>query len=237
MAGGGRDPRLEAASRLETIYRRYAESNRKRRNWSALNRGNIAIRAELLARVVALADRQIRGVGAILDIGCGSGWILAQLAQRGVAEDRLHGVDLIPARVDAARRKVPAADVRPADARALPYEQGRFQLVLLFTCLSSMETEQAMRHAVTEADRVLGEEGLLLCYEPRIPNPLNRATQRVPRKMLRETMGGEAASMRLTGLPPLARRLGSSTSRLYPLLSKLTATHRLSAYRTSKKNS
>jgi SAM-dependent methyltransferase len=218
------------AERLGAVYGRYAESQRRRRQWAASNPGNAAIRAELLEAVVELAAVPLRGDGAVLDVGCGSGRLLAELAARGVDPRRLHGVDLIEARVDAAGRRLGGATVKRADARALPFPDERFELVVLATALSSMPSGEAVARALAEAARVVSPTGLVLCYEPRLPTPLNRATRRIRGAELAAALGPPVASRSLTGLPPLARRLGGATGRLYPLLARAAPTHRLTAH-------
>lgn len=222
----------EATVSLEETYRDYRESPRRRRAWAADNRGNRAIRAELLERIVGVAGERLGGQGEILDVGCGGGWLLAELTARGVEERRLHGVDLLESRVEAAGRRLPAADVRLADARRLPYPDERFHLVTLLTCLSSMPDHDAVREALAEAGRVLSGGGLLLCYEPRLPNPFNRATLRVSLRLMKSVLGPHGATYSLTGFPPLARRLGTLTPRLYPPLSRVAPTHALTCWST-----
>jgi SAM-dependent methyltransferase len=217
-------------SSLEKTYRDYRQSTGKRRSWAADNPGNVAIRAELFTNILDLAAAQLDGNGKILDVGCGGGWLLDRLASHGVAQKRLHGVDLLSERVDAARRRLPAADIRLADARGLPFPDDEFQLVTLLTCLSSMPDRESVSQALAEARRVLASGGLLLCYEPRLSNPLNRATRRVTADMLRDTLGQETYSRHLTGLPPFARRLGPLTPRFYPLLSRIAPTHALKGW-------
>lgn len=218
------------AKRLEAVYGRYAASRRRRRQWAASNPGNAAIRGELLEAVLELAAAPLRGDGAMLDVGCGTGWLLAELAARGVDPGRLHGVDLLEARVEAAGRRLPGAKVEQADARALPFPDECFELVVLATALSSMPNGEAVADALAEAARVVSPTGLVLCYEPRFPNPLNRATRRVGGPELTAALGPPVASRSLTGLPPLARRLGGATGRLYPPLARVAPTHRLTAH-------
>lgn len=215
---------------LERTYRGYAEDPRKRRKWAAGNPGNVAIREELLAALLDLGARQLDGGGEVLDVGCGTGWLLEALAREGVQPGRLHGVEALEARVGAASRRAPGAQVRLADARRLPYESGRFELVALVTVLSSMEGDAAVAAALREARRVTSPTGVVLCYEPWLANPLNRRTRLVRRRELEAGLGPIAAQRRLTGLPPLARRLGGAAPRLYPLLARLAPTHRLTAH-------
>ena len=215
---------------LEKTYRDYRRSARKRRIWAADNPGNVAIRSELLARVLELAAGQLGGDGKILDVGCGGGWLLERLSEHGVEQRRLHGVDLLQARVDVARRRLPEADIRHADVRSLPFSDSEYGLVTILTCLSSMPDGESVLRALAEATRVLAPDGLLLCYEPRIGNPFNRATVRVSRGLLRNALGPESASCRLTAFPPVARRLGPLTPRLYPPLARIAPTHALSGW-------
>jgi ubiquinone/menaquinone biosynthesis C-methylase UbiE len=180
--------------------------------------------------VLELAAEPLEGEGAILDVGCGGGWLLAELAGAGVDPGRLLGVDLIPERVAAARERVPRADLRRADARELPFEDGAFSLVTLLSCLSSMPERGDVDRALAEVSRVSAPGGLVLCYEPWLANPLNPATSRVAGRTLERSLGPASASPRLTGFPPLARRLGRFAPRLYPTLARHAPTHRLTAH-------
>ena len=165
----------------------------------------------------------------MLDLGCGGGWLLEAFAEHGVDPLRLHGIDLIKTRVEVARRRVPKADVRVADADSLPFEGGRFQLVTMLTALSST-AEERLEPALAEVRRVTAPGGLVLCYEARFANPLNRSVAGVPPRVLEAALGPARSAATLTGFPPLARRLGPLTERLYPSLSKLAPTHRISTH-------
>lgn len=218
--------------RLAGVYEGYRSSEAKQRAWRAANPGNAAMLQELLARAVDVAAAELDGPGRVLDAGCGGGRWLEALARHGVREERLHGVDLLPGRVSVARRRVPGADVREADIRALPYPDAHFALVLLFTALSSLACEEAVRDAVREARRVMEPAGLVLVYEPRVRNPINRSTVHVKRAPLAGELGAPVSVTPLTLLPPLARRLGRLTGRAYPVLARgPLRTHALSAFR------
>jgi ubiquinone/menaquinone biosynthesis C-methylase UbiE len=166
----------------------------------------------------------------VLDVGCGTGWLLEALARESVEPSRLHGVEALGARAEAAAQRVPGAQVRTADARELPYESGRFELVTLVTVLSSMPDSEAVAAALREARRVASPTGLVLVYEPRLPNPFNRNTRTVSQQELEAGLGPVVAARTLTGLPPLARRLGRAAPRLYPPLARVAPTHRLTAH-------
>jgi len=73
-----------------------------------------------------------------LEVGCGrQGW-LGDLISWGVRETSLHGIDLIPERVEAAREILPMADLRVGDATALPWPDNTFRLVISSNLFSSV---------------------------------------------------------------------------------------------------
>jgi SAM-dependent methyltransferase len=97
-----------------------------------------------------------------LDVGCGEGRIGAELGRRG---HRVVGVDTSPRMVELARER---HDAVVADAAALPFADGSFDLVVAYMSLMNMDELHA---AVREIGRVL-EPGGRLCVA--IVHPLNR---------------------------------------------------------------
>ena len=221
----------ETEESLEQTYGRYRRSRRRQRIWAADNPGNVEIRRELLARLLEQAGERLPG-GRVLDVGCGGGWLLRELERIGVDRERLHGVDLIQSRIDAARGSLPGADIRRADARRLPYEDGSFDVVTLLTVLSSMPDAGAVAAALEAARNALAPGGVLIVYEPRLHNPTNRTTRLISARELDRALGPDWLQVPVTVVPALARRLGPLTSRLYPHLSglRLLLTHRLAVY-------
>lgn len=212
----------------------YAHPRRgRRRAWASDNPGNAAARRELLAAIRDVAADRLARDAPLLDCGCGTGWLLSALAEAGVAPDRLHGVDVDPARVESARARVPGATVAVADMTRLPYGDGLFDAVFFVVSLSSMGSREAAHAALKEGRRVLAPGGALIVYEPRLPNPLNRATVLIGNRDL-AAAGVEPTDRRgLTLLPALGRRLGRTTNWSYPLLLRLPPlrSHRLAVHR------
>jgi ubiquinone/menaquinone biosynthesis C-methylase UbiE len=171
----------------------------------------------------------------VLEVGCGSAWFLQALVERGAEPGRLQGVDLLERRIADARHRLPDSRFEVADARRLPLAERSFDVVLMLTVLSSLPDPGSVAAALVEAKRVLAPGGMLLVYEPRVPNPLNRHTVFISRRMLSSALGDDPEELRLTVLPPLARRLGRRTDRLYPRLARIgpLLTHRLSIHRAS----
>jgi len=217
------DRRRSEAERNAATYRGYARDARKQRAWSSVKAGNQAIREELVAALLPHLPAQ----GVIADVGCGKGWLLATLAERGIEPARLRGIDLLPDRVDAARARVPDAQVQEGDACHLPYADGSIAAVVLLTVLSSLSSTAAQRAALHETRRVLRRGGAAIIWEPRVLTP-NRATRHLRRSLVGSVFGPGAVTVQsLTVLPPLARRLPGP--RAYRLVAAvpILRTHRL----------
>lgn len=107
----------------------------------------------------------------VLEVGCGFGAILQRMVDLGAAGGT--GVDLSESRIEAARRRYPALDLRVADASALPFEDGTFDVVTQFVCLSSV-LDPGMRQAIcAEMLRVTRPGGLIVSYDLRpTPRPI-----------------------------------------------------------------
>jgi SAM-dependent methyltransferase len=89
------------------------------------------------------------GPGArVLDVGCGSGDLLAHLAQRGFSAA---GIDPAPGMVALARDRVPAADIRSGDAEDLPWPADLFDLV---TAVNALQFADDTDHALAQLARV-----------------------------------------------------------------------------------
>jgi SAM-dependent methyltransferase len=101
-----------------------------------------------------------------LDLGCGEGRVARDLIALG---HTVVGIDAAPAMVEAARQTEPSFDVHLADAAALPFEDGTFDLVVAFMSLQDVDD---MEGAVRESARVL-EPGGRLCLA--IVHPMNSA--------------------------------------------------------------
>jgi SAM-dependent methyltransferase len=90
-----------------------------------------------------------------LDLGCGEGRLARDLAALGHA---VIAIDASPTLARAAREAGPAIPVALADAAALPFRAGAFDLVVAFMSLQDVDDMPA---AIAEAGRVLGRGGRL----------------------------------------------------------------------------
>jgi SAM-dependent methyltransferase len=144
----------------------------------------------------------------LLDVGCGPGGYLALFDGWGVRRADLAGIDLVAERVEAARARVPGADVRVGGAAELPWPDASFDIVFQSMMMSSILDAGLRRAVADEMARVLRPGGVVLWYDFFVSHPRNPATRGVGRRELRSLFGGfEAAVRRVTLAPPLARRL------------------------------
>ena len=91
-------------------------------------------------RKLILRTTAVGSGSRVLDVGCGSGEFLAELAARG---SRVAGVDPADGMVALARRAAPTADVRIGDAESLPWPDDEFDVVTAINALQFAEDPDA----------------------------------------------------------------------------------------------
>ena len=112
----------------------------------------------LLTLLDRLSDRR----EAVLELGCGSGRVLSALSSRA---GTVAGIDLYAASLRAAAACCPEALLLRCDAREVPLEEGRFDIVLALDVLEHVAPLDLLR----EAFRLLRRGGRLLLSVPAFP--------------------------------------------------------------------
>ena len=131
---------------LETIHRRYL----RQAEWTRPLRLHLYRKLEVARR------------GRILDLGCGTGVIAAELARRTLAE--VHAVDRDPALIDFARSEHQGLNIQwhAADADSMPFPKCHFDLIVThYFWLWATSSMASPLDVLRECRRVLKVSGMI----------------------------------------------------------------------------
>jgi SAM-dependent methyltransferase len=147
----------------------------------------------------------------ILEVGCGSGHWLGEFIKWGADPSLLAGIDLLPERLLAARRRCPTS-VRlvSASADALPVRDRSADLVIQSTLFSSILDAEMRRRAAAELVRAVRPGGHILWYDFFVRRPGNSDVVAISRGEIRALFPGCPVTLgRATLAQPLCRLLAS----------------------------
>ena len=223
----------EEIRRIRDVYDYLENSEDEQAKWHLSNPGRVLMQKERRSVVEGILRQAGRLPGPetqILDVGCGRGAELSAMKDLGARETNLWGIDLLTHRVEKAGVLLPAAHLQTGSAEHIDAPTGAFDLVMLFTVMSSIRDEPMRRRIVGEITRVLKPRtadstgGAVLWYDMRLPNPWNRHNLPLSRQdVARLFRGFDLELQSTTLLPPLARRLGRASDLMYPLLASMPA--------------
>ncbi|NQT89896.1 MAG: class I SAM-dependent methyltransferase [Candidatus Omnitrophica bacterium] len=215
-------------TRLRQAYKGYRQDPAVQMQWDGNNRGNRAIVRERQAAIedILKASGMVPLTGRkILDVGCGTGSILANFQKLGAAPQDLYGVDLIPENIAEAKRRYPKIGFQCANAEKLDFPDGHFDLVVLFIVFTSILDDGVAKGMADEIQRVIKPGGgAILWHDFRYNNPFNTHVRGMTRQRIDKFFPDFKSDLRtITLLPPLSRRLGPLTDLLYPVLAAIPA--------------
>jgi ubiquinone/menaquinone biosynthesis C-methylase UbiE len=210
-----RDPEIE---RLGHIFGESGVVPVEGGKWDDERPGNQAIFLERTARLQSLL--QSAGISlegrSVLEVGCGTGRSTTLLETLGVEKADLWGVDLFSRPLRLFRSHHPEVHLSQQDGAHLAFGPRSFDVVVLFTVMSSIKDEGMRRRVVAETARVLKPEGLVLWYELRFRNPRNPDVMGLDRASVTDLFSDfDCRFQSATLLPPVARRLGPLARSLY----------------------
>jgi SAM-dependent methyltransferase len=215
-ARGAEERRIESAyARRDSLRQRYA--------WT--NPGHL-FTVQQLERVLVgrLADARPRlDSDRILEVGCGNGYWLRQLATWGATPDRLTGVDLLAGRIAEARRLCPPdVTLLCGSAAAIDSPDAQFDVILQFTTFTSIQSVQLKQAIAAEMRRLLAPDGLIIWYDFFRNNPRNPDVRGVDRVELQALFPDCVVdARRVTLAPPIARAVAPISWTLCQLLHAL----------------
>lgn len=108
---------------------------------------------------VELLERHVPRDVRVLDLGCGDGRLGAALDAKGWR--RIVGVDTAAGMIALGRERHPELDLRVIDPGPLPWKDGTFGAVLLFSVLTCIPDDDEEVALLDEVRRVLRPDGVL----------------------------------------------------------------------------
>jgi len=164
----------------------------------------------------SLAERRM------VEVGCGAGGNLVDLLRLGAAPECLSGIDLLPQRIAAARRVLPAGvKLIEGDATDTDVAPSSQDAVLAFTVFSSVLEERAQVNLANAMWSWIKPQGGVLVYDFAVGNPRNPDVTAVKVSRVRELFPeARLVVRRVTLAPPLSRFL----ARVNPGLISMSAT-------------
>lgn len=157
----------------------------------------------------------------VLEIGCGSGGVLAEYQEFGVESTSLFGIDLLFDRLLQAHEYLPCAPIINADGQFLPFQADSFDMVLQYTAFSSILDDAIKQKMARDMLRVLRPDGRIIWYDFWW-NPVNRQTRGIrPREIKALFPGCGLDFNKITLAPPIARRIVPLSQKLAGFLESI----------------
>lgn len=222
------------AERVKRVYQRREEKQWGKR-YSLYQKGALHTLQERERVLLSMLKNTLGDLSdkRILDIGCGSGNTLIPFLLYGAKTENCFGIDILKDRIKKAKEKLPGMAFICCSAENIPLEKGSFDLVTMFTCLSSVWDTNIRLKICTEAFAMLRPGGWILVYDFTVSNPSNPDVKGVRLGELKASFPGcKYYSKKLTLLPPLARFVGSYSMFLCSVLSvfPFLRMHRMTAF-------
>ena len=185
---------------------------------------------ELLSMLSRYGIESLEGK-RILEIGCGTGYLLRAFLQWGALPENVFGIDLLPERIKQARKLSPhGVRLECGNAAALDFPDASFDLVIQSVVFSSVLDPEMRRQIAREMLRVLRTDSLAIWYDFFFDNPRNTDVRGIRGNEIRSLFPGCQISLqRITLAPPVGRLVGRYSPLMYMLLSqsKILCTHYL----------
>ncbi len=162
---------------------------------------------------------------SLLEVGSGSGGNLLELLWLGFAAHRLHGIELLAERHEAARARLPeAVRLTLGDASEPAIAAGSVDIVLASTVFSSLLDDAFQQRLASAMWRAVKPGGGVLWYDFTVDNPGNADVRGVPVARLRALFPQAQMHVeRVTLAPPIARAVVRLHPALYTLCNALPA--------------
>lgn len=160
---------------------------------------------------------------SLLEIGCGNGSNLLGLLQLGFLPENLIANELLPERVEAARKRLPQAiRLLEGDASRANFDDRLFDIVYQSTVFSSILDRDFQQVLAQRMWQLLKPGGWILWYDFVYNNPNNKDVIGVPYSRIRSLFpDGQYYKRRVTLAPPIARIVTRLHPSFYTLFNNL----------------
>lgn len=160
---------------------------------------------------------------SLVEVGCGDGGNLLDLLRWGFLPQHLLGLELLPERMDQARRALSASTALwLGDATQAPVACASQDLVLQATVFSSLLDDHFQQHLARTMWSWLRPGGAVIWYDFTVNNPHNPDVRGVPLRRVQALFPqARITSQRLTLAPPLARAVCRVHPALYAVFNRL----------------
>jgi SAM-dependent methyltransferase len=148
-----------------------------------------------------------RGARRVLDLGCGTGFFLAELEQQ---HPGAVGLDISHDMLRVSERYVPGARLVTGDAERLPFRPGAFDAVF---CKGSLHHTRDHVGFLANCRRALGRDGVLVMSEPCNDNPVIKLARKILYKRSAHFDEGDEGFTR-RGIVALCERAGFDVVRV-----------------------
>ena len=158
-----------------------------------------------------------------LEVGCGSGINLLNMLKYGFSPQNLYGIDLLPERIDSAKKKLPPSiNLSSGDAITATYDRDKFSIILQSTVFTSILDYDVKLELARRMWDLLEPGGGVIWYDFMYNNPRNPDVQGIGRKEIRSLFPDSSIVFeKLTLAPPICRRVSAINPVLYTLFNSI----------------
>jgi ubiquinone/menaquinone biosynthesis C-methylase UbiE len=208
--------RQQLADTTRHWYKNYYGAKGANRNDLRLNPGvlfqTLAAEASLV-RACRVIDHD-PAAASVLDVGCGAGCDIHELARLHYDPARVTGIDVLPERIEAAKKLWPQSRFIHGDASRTEFADGSFDLVFESTMFATLPDDVLSAAIAREMIRVCRPGGYLLLVDWRTPKFGDANYKALTRRRMADlfAVGGETNVVRVCRgslVPPLGRCLST----------------------------
>ena len=125
---------------------------------------------------VLLSRLDLAPSSKVLDVGCGTGYLLENMAERQAIQG--YGIDATQNMIDIAKEKCPDMTIQTSACEKTPFDDGTFDILTACMAYHHFSDKSGF---IKEAARILKTGGCLYIADPRFPFPVRKTINGVLR--------------------------------------------------------